>query len=324
MHTPDAPPPRSSTAAAIALGALLGILAVASAVPLQLRALSTASDLESMMLGLLLVLTAAALLVLLRLLVVWSLVLAIVCPPLRPLAGTARPMLHRLAPALARRVSAAAVAGAIAGTAAFGTAASADDRTAALPIEDSASMTASAHMTIPLAPTEDPPHDDPSAAQEAGQDAAHTTAASGDVATPSAADDISTARDVPQLSWGSGAGESDPDTSTPHAEQDEQSDAVPDGPGAQPTRTATGDSPIRTVTVAPGDSLWSISEDLTADGILGDIPPEQAWPRLYRANRSVIGADPDRIVPGTVLTVPAGAAAGDAPTTHPTTPEESR
>jgi len=58
-----------------------------------------------------------------------------------------------------------------------------------------------------------------------------------------------------------------------------------------------------TVTVAPGDNLWSI-----AARSLGPHPTAEqiasAWPRWHEANRSVIGDDPNLIVPGQRLSGP--------------------
>ncbi|HEU5008686.1 MAG TPA: hypothetical protein VFT67_17065 [Jatrophihabitantaceae bacterium] len=57
------------------------------------------------------------------------------------------------------------------------------------------------------------------------------------------------------------------------------------------------------VTVRPGDSLWRI-----AAAHLGRAPTAArvagAWPRWFAANRAVIGADPDLLVPGEVLHAP--------------------
>lgn len=310
---PTAAAPRSSTAAAITLSALLGVIAVGSAIPQQLRALEAASDVNAMMLGLLLVLTAAALIVLLRLLIIWALVLTILAPPLRPLAGTARAILRRLAPRLARRVSAAALAGTIMGTAAFGAAASAEDRSALASSDHSANTQASAHLTVPLAPPHDEPPRDDGAVPEAAPE-------------PSPQPGSPSAHDLPQLSWGSG--EDGADMADDSVRADDAADEVTAHAQGTPDATSgTGAAPAgttRTITVAPGDSLWSISAALVEDGTLAEMPPEQAWPHIYRANRSVIGADPDRIFPGTVITVPAGAAAGDASPTHPDSPEETR
>jgi hypothetical protein len=50
--------------------------------------------------------------------------------------------------------------------------------------------------------------------------------------------------------------------------------------------------------VASGDTLSSIAEDKLGDG--------HKWRELYRANRSVVGADPNRIFPNQVLRIPGG------------------
>ncbi|MGC0415501.1 transglycosylase family protein [Embleya sp. AB8] len=51
-------------------------------------------------------------------------------------------------------------------------------------------------------------------------------------------------------------------------------------------------------TVKEGDTLSSVARDL---GVIG------GWQALYDANRDVIGPDPDRLLPGTVLNVPKAA-----------------
>ncbi|WP_211877697.1 LysM peptidoglycan-binding domain-containing protein [Pseudarthrobacter albicanus] len=57
------------------------------------------------------------------------------------------------------------------------------------------------------------------------------------------------------------------------------------------------------VTVRAGDSLWSLSA-----AVLGahasDVDIAAEWPRLYQANRSVIGENPDVLIPGQVLRLP--------------------
>ena len=64
------------------------------------------------------------------------------------------------------------------------------------------------------------------------------------------------------------------------------------------------DAPSGVVTVRPGDSLWTIA----AAHLTPPHPPAAriaaAWPRWFAANRAVIGADPDHLVPGEVLAVP--------------------
>ncbi len=49
----------------------------------------------------------------------------------------------------------------------------------------------------------------------------------------------------------------------------------------------------RTYTVQPSDTLSEIGERFGVD-----------WRRIYQANRSVIGPDPNLIRPGLVLTIP--------------------
>lgn len=57
------------------------------------------------------------------------------------------------------------------------------------------------------------------------------------------------------------------------------------------------------VVVCPGDSLWSIAARVAGPGV-SDAEVAREWPRWYRANRSVIGPDPDLLHIGTVLTPP--------------------
>ncbi|WP_155853770.1 LysM peptidoglycan-binding domain-containing protein [Arthrobacter sp. H5] len=59
------------------------------------------------------------------------------------------------------------------------------------------------------------------------------------------------------------------------------------------------------VVVRPGDSLWTI-----AAAHLGPMASEAeiaaAWPRWHSSNRAVIGNDPGLLIPGQVLSAPAG------------------
>ncbi|MGH8776652.1 MAG: LysM peptidoglycan-binding domain-containing protein, partial [Jiangellaceae bacterium] len=58
------------------------------------------------------------------------------------------------------------------------------------------------------------------------------------------------------------------------------------------------------VVVEPGDCLWDIAaERLGADATVAGIAAD--WPRWYQANRDVVGDDPDLLLPGMVLRVPA-------------------
>lgn len=70
-------------------------------------------------------------------------------------------------------------------------------------------------------------------------------------------------------------------------------------PVTSPTpRVAATASPEATHLVRPGDTLWSLATSALAesDAPHGDVAATVA--HLHRANRAVIGADPDLIVPG--------------------------
>lgn len=57
------------------------------------------------------------------------------------------------------------------------------------------------------------------------------------------------------------------------------------------------------ITVRAGDSLWSLSAGLLGP-FASDVDISAAWPRLYQANRHIIGADPNVLLPGQVLQLP--------------------
>jgi nucleoid-associated protein YgaU len=83
---------------------------------------------------------------------------------------------------------------------------------------------------------------------------------------------------------------------------------------ALPDRTVgTEQRPPRgSVVVRTGDSLWGIAAAL-APGSPSDATLTHAWHRLYRANATRIGPDPDLILPGTRLRVPAAHRRRDQP-----------
>ncbi len=75
------------------------------------------------------------------------------------------------------------------------------------------------------------------------------------------------------------------------------------GSDTEPDPAPPPGPPVRTVTVAPGDSLWAIAaHHLGPDAGNRQIAAE--WPRWFAANRDEIGPDPDHIVAGTTLHVP--------------------
>ena len=85
----------------------------------------------------------------------------------------------------------------------------------------------------------------------------------------------------------------------------QSADSTPPGSQAAQPSTDPDSAPSSgpTHTVAPGESLWSITAHLLPTG---SAPAQiaQDWPALYRANSEAIGADPSLIRPGTVLSVP--------------------
>lgn len=86
-----------------------------------------------------------------------------------------------------------------------------------------------------------------------------------------------------------------PDRAVTSAPASPQADEA--APRATPAAARTSPD---TVTVRPGDSLWSIAESALPSG----VPPgevDRAWRALYAANRDAIGADPDLIRAGTEL-----------------------
>ena len=71
---------------------------------------------------------------------------------------------------------------------------------------------------------------------------------------------------------------------------------------ALPTSPAAGQ-----VVVRPGDCLWGLAAQDLAHRQHHPATAAQvahAWPAWWQANRAVIGADPDLLLPGTPLTVP--------------------
>jgi nucleoid-associated protein YgaU len=74
-------------------------------------------------------------------------------------------------------------------------------------------------------------------------------------------------------------------------------DAPPDG------RSGRATTPDAVVVVA-GDCLWTIAARAIGPDAT-DAEIAATWPRWYARNRGVVGADPDLLIPGTVLRPPA-------------------
>ncbi|MBS2939026.1 LysM peptidoglycan-binding domain-containing protein [Nocardioides sp. J2M5] len=74
-------------------------------------------------------------------------------------------------------------------------------------------------------------------------------------------------------------------------------------PPGQPSTPAA--APAEDYVVQPGDSLWSIALAHPADAAPADTDTDARWRALWRANRAVVGDDPDLIHPGQALRLPA-------------------
>jgi nucleoid-associated protein YgaU len=74
---------------------------------------------------------------------------------------------------------------------------------------------------------------------------------------------------------------------------------------APANRAAAGEGglPDEGVTVQAGDTLWDIAARHLGPGV-SDLDIALQWPRWYEANRSVIGQDPDALLPGQILQPP--------------------
>jgi hypothetical protein len=81
------------------------------------------------------------------------------------------------------------------------------------------------------------------------------------------------------------------------ATNSKQPDSPKDGRSGRATTTDA-------VVVAPGDCLWTIAARAIGPSAT-DAEIAATWPRWYARNRGVVGADPDLLIPGTVLRPPA-------------------
>ncbi|MEI8409227.1 MULTISPECIES: LysM peptidoglycan-binding domain-containing protein [unclassified Kribbella] len=96
---------------------------------------------------------------------------------------------------------------------------------------------------------------------------------------------------------------------------------VPDRPTAGAATRYTdvrSGQPVRVparVVVKPGDTLWSIAANELGPNSTAEAVAAR-WPAWYDANRQQIGPDPDLILPGQVLRIPASATGNPVPPTH--------
>lgn len=221
---------------------------------------------------------------------------------------------QRWAPVVVRRALAVAVAGAVGLGGAVGAHAAPAEAPAAVAVDLGWSPTAPDDAGAAATPAPAPsPSDDPDGV------------APTDDATPAAAP---TADAAPGASGGPGAATPAAATATPPAAAASTPLAAPAparpaadvapaevaGTDAFPAHVAApvpldvappseAHPPGGTVVVRDGDTLWAIAaRHLGADAT--DAQIAAAWPQWYAANAATIGADPDLVVPGQVLTVP--------------------
>lgn len=174
-------------------------------------------------------------------------------------------------------------------------------------------------LAAPLASTADSPGLDPlwhagtvatAPAYTAGEDADPATGTpTGAAATGAAANILPAESAAPvEPQWIPRAAATDPGpmlrpSLRPHRppagdEVDTPGAAAPNSP-AEPVHGASQ------VVVRSGDSLWSIAA-ASLGPYASDIDVAMAWPAWYKTNRTVIGADPNFILPGQVLAAPPG------------------
>ena len=279
---------RPASAALSAVLAAGGALVMASALAALRQPVSPGAGEDALIAAVLMAIAGLGVVLCGYLALIWSLAtVALLAGPASRTGVAVLLALRMLAPRMARRV---ALGAAVATTAtglvlvpATAADSGADPDDAQIP-----QPTAVSSELVPTAPADAAPSN-PDADPEPGGEA-----------PASGADEDEGSRQLPPLGWGERTG---PDDSAPAGADAADAEATglpgPAGTGAAPS------TPPRTVVVQPGDSLWSITDDLL--GPAPDDPSEiaSAWPMLHEANRQVIGQDPDHLEPGQALIVPA-------------------
>ncbi|ACU85865.1 hypothetical protein FM106_30225 [Brachybacterium faecium] len=293
MREHTAPPIQTSPGTSLFSAAIAAAGTLAMGAPLaSLHGTArSAPSSEALIAWVLLSLAALGMLLCLYLTVIWALAATIML--VGPASRTGAALLgalRLLAPRLARRLATGA---------AVATAATALTLTSSMAAQGSSSPETTVErapiaQTSQLVSADLPPADPAPEAAPAG--GTGTASGARDPASP-----------LPPLGWGEAA--------APHVPA--PAPATADPPDATEAGAETADEPEsepeQTVVVHPGDSLWSISEDL-----LGPAQPDPeevaaAWPLLHDANRDVIGTDPDLLRPGQELTVPTALTHQDTP-----------
>ena len=291
MRDDDTPTPSGTRPGASLLGA---VAAVCGAVAMGVSARSlhelaqSSHGGETLVIWVLLALAGLGALLCLYLALVWGLAAAILLAGPASRSGTALlGALRVLAPRLARRLA-------------------------------SGAAIATATTALTLAPGVASEHHfgmDPDAAESSSTQAAEhaeqlwaevppadpTPEAAGPASSDRGTGSSSTGAPLPPLGWGGSPAPSTTDDPVPLPADTGTADRRGDDAGT----SVPAPAPSRTVVVHPGDSLWSISDDLLGPGASDPAQIAAAWPLLHETNRDVIGEDPDELRPGQQLTVPA-------------------
>lgn len=283
--TPD--PARLGPSLAGAILAAAGALAMGSVLTSMQRTARSAQGEDALISWVLIGLAGLGVLLCLYLALIWGLATAILVIGPATRSGTALlGALRILAPRLARRLAtgAAVATAATALTVTSGMAAQSTQSSEAAP--EPVMIAQTAELVSAEGPSTDPA---PEAAARDGED-------DSDQAEPGTP--------LPPLGWGDDGASAEAAT--------DRGDDRQSGDGQHAGADTPERSP-RTVVVLPGDSLWSISDDLLGPGTSDAAEIAEAWPLLHDANRDLIGQDPDQLRPGQELTVPAALTPQDTP-----------
>ncbi|HEX7352845.1 LysM domain-containing protein [Brachybacterium sp.] len=283
--TPE--PARLGPSLAGAILAAAGALAMGAVLASMQRTARSAQGEDALISWVLIGLAGLGVLLCLYLALIWGLATAILVIGPATRSGTALlGALRILAPRLARRLATGAAVATAATALTFTSGMASQNTQTSEPAPEPVPIAQTAELVSTEGPSTDPA---PEAAAQDGEDVSGQ-------AEPVAP--------LPPLGWG--------DDSPSAAAATEQGDDHKGGDG-QHAGAATSERSPRTVVVLPGDSLWSISDDLLGPGTSDAAEIAEAWPLLHHANRDLIGQDPDQLRPGQELTVPASLIPQDTP-----------
>jgi resuscitation-promoting factor RpfA len=284
-------PARPGTSLLSALIAAAGTAAMGAALSTLHASARSGHGEEALIAWVLLGLAGLGALLCLHLTLTWTLatLVLVVGPASRTGIALLAP-LRILAPRLARRLATGAAVATAATALTLTSGLAAEGPSAPAPAPDTAAVAQTAELSSAEAPPTDPAPE-AAAPGAAGEGPGH----SGTAPLPSLGWDGSTA---PATTGPA------PTTSTAapgSAGSDGSGDSGGSGGSAS---TRAPETPQRTVVVLPGDSLWSISDELLGPAASDPAEIAVVWPILHDANRDLIGEDPDLLRPGQELTVP--------------------